>query len=67
MAALVVLPIITAGNYTGHWFNTHTGQDVTTISVACDGTMQDQIPSFSEDIAVYYTSETTELTDLKHV
>jgi hypothetical protein len=45
-----------SGNYTGHWFNTHTGEDIGTTSVMCTGHLQDQIPTFSQDIAVYYTS-----------
>ena len=44
------------GNYTGHWFDTHTGQDVGTTSVTCNNqSLMDDIPSFTEDIAVYYT------------
>ncbi|CAI7995235.1 Mannan endo-1,4-beta-mannosidase A, partial [Geodia barretti] len=45
-----------SGNYTGHWFNTHTGEDIGNTSVMCTGHLQDQIPTFSQDIAVYYTS-----------
>jgi hypothetical protein len=45
-----------SGNYTGHWFNTHTGEDIGTTSVMCTDRLQDQIPTFSQDIAVYYTS-----------
>jgi hypothetical protein len=44
-----------SGNYTGNWFNTHTGEDIATTSVVCNGNLQDQIPPFTEDIAVYYT------------
>ena len=44
-----------AGNYTGHWFDTHTGEDIGTSSVACKDQLQDQIPTFTADIAVYYT------------
>ena len=43
------------GNYTGHWFNTHTGQEVAATFVTCDNqSLVESIPSFSEDIAVYY-------------
>jgi hypothetical protein len=46
---------VPSGNYTGHWFNTHTGQDIATTSVTCDNqSLVESIPSFSEDIAVYY-------------
>ena len=48
--------VSSVGNYTGHWFDTHSGQDVATTSVTCDNqSLMDEIPSFIEDIAVYYT------------
>lgn len=48
--------VSSVGNYTGHWFDTHLGQDVTTTSVMCDNqSLTDEIPSFTDDIAVYYT------------
>ena len=48
-----------AGSYMGHWFNTHTGEDLATSFVTCDNNqLRDSIPTFTEDIAVYHISQT---------
>ena len=55
VTTLHLVYILDVGNYTGHWFNTHTGQEVAATSVKCDNqSLVESIPSFTEDIAVYY-------------